>query len=917
MDSGIRGSCYHVIFTTFVLQLVSGLAIDHILHDYRPLFYDHHKLKQQHERMRRSTIDKMDFEFHTQYRHFKVRLKRDNHVFNPDVIIETSHGPVDIDTSFLYSGALEGEKSRVFGHINSEGHFQGQIQTKDVTYFMEPSSLYFKQPQDFHSIIYTSNDVIFNSTSFCNADGIRHSMMNSIPSMNNEQEINQWQHRYSFDANLPEHRRKRAIDPTKTVCSIYMQADHTFYQKYSSNIDTVVAQLGVYVQAVNNIFQRIDFDGDSSADNIGFLVKRLKVHTDPNASGYKLNGHYSVEKFLDLHSSDNYDGYCLSYMFTDRDFDGGVLGLAWVASLTKAGGICEAYRSYSGEYKSLNTGIVTVKNYGAAVASVVTQVTFAHEIGHNFGSEHDTDGSGCAPGGSDGNYIMYAHATSGYLPNNDKFSNCSINQVAPIIENKGRSSSGCFIAPVSHVCGNKIVESPHEQCDCGWDDECSETCCHAAGTPTECTYNNTGGLPLFCSPSEGPCCDTNCQRKTSGVCRGNTSCLAAAQCDGSGVSCPSSAPEPNGTACANGQVCFLGECSASVCLAKGYQSCQCPGSGWKDSDLCRLCCQVNDTCSFAGDIPDLTEANAFTGAPCNNFKGYCDVFHVCREVDPTGPLSNIRKLLLSGDIINKVKQFLTDKWWVAVLAAVGLFVLMGIFIKVCGKSHGPRDEKKGGKKGKKRSRDSVISLAGHPSMPRRIHPNEQPEDRDPNKLNQHVKVQFEDVLNEAPGLKTFDFVWLCSRECYGFFHGLCYGLITLFLAPFIALAWGCSFAFTAFEHIWCLTPIEKNVYICCGTCFKNCFKYMFDCFITPCTSACGGIFVVFHTDSPQTTVVRPKARQTKTASRDKKNEDEDVEPMDETKAFLAVPVVLRESSYVTNHKDNAMKSIQRQMNMFQ
>ena len=179
------------------------------------------------------------------------------------------------------------------------------------------------------------------------------------------------------------------------------------------------------------------------------------------------------------------------------------------------------------------------------------------------------------------------------------------------------------------------------------------------------------------------------------------------------------------------------------------------------------------------------------------------------------------------------------------------------------------------------------------------------------------QVQFEDVLNEAPGLKTFDFVWLCSRECYGFFHGLCYGLITLFLAPFIALAWGCSFAFTAFEHIWCLTPIEKNVYICCGTCFKNCFKYLFDCFITPCTSACGGIFVVFHTDSPQTTVVRPKARQTKTASRDKKSEDEDVEPMDETKAFLAVPVVLRESSYVTNHKDNAMKSIQRQMNMFQ
>ena len=38
------------------------------------------------------------------------------------------------------------------------------------------------------------------------------------------------------------------------------------------------------------------------------------------------------------------------------------------------------------------------------------------------------------------------------------------------------------------------------------------------------------------------------------------------------------------------------------------------------------------------------------GSPCNDFRGYCDVFMRCRLVDADGPLARLKKAIFSPEL---------------------------------------------------------------------------------------------------------------------------------------------------------------------------------------------------------------------------------------------------------------------------
>ncbi|KAK6175092.1 hypothetical protein SNE40_013626 [Patella caerulea] len=115
------------------------------------------------------------------------------------------------------------------------------------------------------------------------------------------------------------------------------------------------------------------------------------------------------------------------------------------------------------------------------------------------------------------------------------------------------------------------------------------------------------------------------------------------------------------------------------------------------------------------------------------------------------------------------------------------------------------------------------------------------EARDPNNLNDHLKVNFDDVLGEPEGAHSADCVWRTSYLCFNGGKNCCYMFLTFICGLPLALCWGCEFAMITFQHVWQITPCMRIFMINCG-CAQKFFGTCVNCCLAPICEAVGMCF---------------------------------------------------------------------------
>ncbi|KAM6367080.1 disintegrin and metalloproteinase domain-containing protein 17 isoform 2-T3 [Alca torda] len=491
----------------------------------------------------------------------------------------------------FFTGHVVGEhNSKVVAHIGDED-FTVRINTDGEEYNIEPLWRFVDNVQDERLLVYRSEDIKDFSR-------LQSPKVCGYLKLNEEELLPKGlEDRKQNEASI--HRKKRAVPETsKNTCKMLVVADHRFFKYMGRGEEsTTINYLIELIDRVDDIYR------NTSWDNGAF-------------NGYGIQ----IEQQFSFDIAEKAAHVCLAHLFTYQDFDMGTLGLAYVGSPrpNSHGGICpKAYYSQIAKKDIyLNSGLTSTKNYGKTILTKEADLVTTHELGHNFGAEHDPDSlPECAPTEDQGGkYVMYPIAVSGDHENNKMFSSCSKKSIHRTIEIKAQE---CFKECNNKVCGNSRVDEG-EECDPGLLYQQADPCCSA-----DCKLKDGAK----CSDRNSPCCkgcqfesaQKKCQEAINATCKGESFCT------GNSSECPPPGNAPDDTVCVDMGKCKDGECVPFCEREKNLRSCACN----ETDNSCKVCCRdEQDRC-----IPYVDANDQFLflrkGKPCT--VGFCDTNGKCEK----------------------------------------------------------------------------------------------------------------------------------------------------------------------------------------------------------------------------------------------------------------------------------------------
>ncbi|XP_041804030.1 disintegrin and metalloproteinase domain-containing protein 12 [Chelmon rostratus] len=323
-------------------------------------------------------------------------------------------------------------------------------------------------------------------------------------------------------------RHKRHAQKTTKYVELIIVADNREFQKHGRDVEKVKQRLAEIANYVDKFYRALD---------IRVALVGLEVWSDSDKCPITQDPFTTLHEFLDwrkvklLPQKPHDNAQLISGVY----FQGTTIGMAPIMSM------CTVEQS---------GGIVMDHSENPLGAAV----TLAHELGHNFGMNHDTPerGCGCRMTVDRGGCIMTP--STGY-PFPTVFSTCSKKDLAASLE-KGVGMCLYNMPEVKVLyggqkCGNGYVEEG-EECDCGEPEECLNPCCNA----TTCTLKGDA----VCA--HGQCCE-DCRLKVAGtLCReSSNSCDLPEFCTGANPHCPANVYLHDGHACHNVDgYCYNGIC---------------------------------------------------------------------------------------------------------------------------------------------------------------------------------------------------------------------------------------------------------------------------------------------------------------------------------------------------------------------